>query len=134
MTIHPFFRAAPLAGVLLVAPLALDAQSAPATSRVQAAVELPRLAAGLRERGVPEADIRRALDAMRENDVAAGEAADVLRDELGRARDDRPTANFGAFVTEQVREGRRGRALAETIREAHGRRAEAARRRAAEER
>ena len=133
MNIPNHFPVAALAAALLLAPGALHAQ-VPSSARVLDALLLPRLATSLGKQGVAESDIRSALDAMREHKVPPGDAADVLRDELNRVRDRKPTDNFGAFVTEQVREGARGRELAERIREAHGRRADAARRRAAEER
>jgi hypothetical protein len=115
----------PLLAALLVLPASGLAQTQGgveqrvSVERVRAALELPRAASGVRARGVPEAEVREALDAMREREVPAGEAVEVLDSEARASEVHGPLDNFGAFVRGRLDEGLRGRALADAIRAEH---------------
>lgn len=93
----------------------LSAQQPPATSLLTAA-SLPGIAERLVQAGMPESDLRTALLAMRDRNVPSAEAATLLKSEVEVAESDRgPHANFGAFVQQQLAEGKRGQALAQAI-------------------
>ena len=102
--------------LLAAAPVSLHAQASATRQRVLDAMTLPRLASDLRDEGVSDYDVREALDAMREADIPAGDATQVLRAEF-EARQQHPKSvqGFGALVHGQVRDGVRGKALAAAV-------------------
>jgi hypothetical protein len=110
---------------MLLAALALlpQANQEPAAiavgSRAQAALRLPAAVAELQANGIPLSELSRALEAFRINAVPATDAVSTLDVERGQAE---PMQNFGAFVQQQLADGKRGTALAGAIREEHGRR------------
>jgi hypothetical protein len=95
------------------------AQQPDVVSVLLAAARLPVIAAEARRAGVPDSDIRAALDAMQRRNVPAAEAHDVLEEERNAARERGPIGNFGAFVQTQLDAGLRGRDLAAAIRVEH---------------
>ncbi|HEU4800056.1 MAG TPA: hypothetical protein VFS94_05450 [Gemmatimonadales bacterium] len=116
---------------MLLAALALLPQSDQSTAganvptamavgtRAQAALRLPAAVAELQAKGVPLSELNRALEAFRSHAVPATDAVTTLDIERGQAE---PMKNFGAFVQQQLADGKRGTALAGAIREEHGRR------------
>ncbi|MBN1944420.1 MAG: hypothetical protein JW797_02035 [Bradymonadales bacterium] len=109
-------------------------QGATTPSPVVDATRLPITAARLREMGLGEADLVLMLGALRDNRVAAGEAARVLNETARSMRRYGRVDNFGTFVTEQIRQGMRGRELAEAIQQEHMTRGQGRRSRDFEER
>jgi hypothetical protein len=88
-------------------------------SRLLRASKLPKNAQDVRDKGVPDAEVSKALKAAKDKKVPAGEMSDVT-EEHSRAIDDHgPTDNFGAFVQGKLNEGLRGRELAAAIRAEH---------------
>ena len=83
------------------------------------AIELPARADGLRKAGVEEGQLREALQAARDENLAADEAEEVLEPAEKAAKENGPVDNFGAFVRERLHEGLRGRELARAIHEEH---------------
>lgn len=77
---------------------------------------VPLAAQRARKAGVPEADLKDALDGMKGAGHSAAEAEEVV-DAAGK---DGPADNFGAFVQEQLAAGKRGKELAAAIHEAKG--------------
>lgn len=112
---------------MLLAALALltqssEAQQASASdagSRAAAALRIPAAVAELEERGVPLTELSRALEAFRANAVPATDAVTTLDIERAQAE---PMEDFGRFVQQQLAAGKRGKDLAATIRDEHGRR------------
>jgi hypothetical protein len=88
-------------------------------SRLLRASKLPKNAQEVRDKGVPDAEVSKALKAAKDKKVPAGEMSDVT-EEHSRAIDEHgPTDNFGAFVQGKLNEGLRGRELAAAIRAEH---------------
>lgn len=110
---------------MLLAALALLPQSNEAPTavavgtRAQAALRLPAAVAELQAKGVPLSELNRALEAFRANAIPATDALTTLDVERGQAE---PMRNFGAFVQQQLAEGKRGKDLAAAIRGEHSRR------------
>jgi hypothetical protein len=109
------------------------AQSAPAgqpprtadqsqRDRVLEATKLPHKAQDIRDKGVPQGEVKEALDAARSKRVHAGEMSQVAdgasRDIDQHGRID----NFGHFVKGKLDQGLRGRELAAAIHDEHARR------------
>lgn len=111
-----------LLAALALLPQALASQT-PTTSdagqRAAAALRLPAVVAELEERGIPLVELGRALEAFRVNAVPATDAVTTFDIERGQGE---PMDNFGAFVQQQLAEGKRGKDLAGAIREEHSRR------------
>ena len=84
-----------------------------------AAIELPRRANALRQRGVPDSDVQETLDAAKQGELGADEAAVVLQEEQEAVETHGPVENFGAFVRAKMAEGLRGQELAAAIRAEH---------------
>ena len=112
---------------LLAMPLtaAADEAGSPDVDSLAEALDLPGQAQQLREAGVEEAELSRALDALQQDADAedddqpsrAGQAARVLRSEAETAQQEGRMENFGEFVEGQVQEGKQGQELAESIRQ-----------------
>jgi len=87
--------------------------------RLLKAVQLPGKANEVRDKGVPDSDVKETLRAGKSKGVKAGEMSDIA-DEQSKAIDEHgPTDNFGAFVRSKLDQGLRGRDLAAAIREEH---------------
>ncbi len=110
-------RAAAMAAALGVAfAPGLARAQATLSARVLNASSLPRLASDLRDLGVPQAEVRTALEAMHSARVPADDAMQVLRSEYQARVEDRvPEQEFGSVVQESLDRGLRGRALAQAI-------------------
>ena len=85
------------------------------------AIELPARAEKLRKAGHDPAQVREALQAARDAKLPADEAEDLLENEEKASKEHGPVDNFGAFVRERLKEGKRGKELAQAIREEHER-------------
>jgi hypothetical protein len=112
--------------ICILAPSAFGQAPAPDArerqQRLLKATRLPDRVQAVREKGVPDAEVRDALRAARSKRVHAGDMSDIA-DEQGKAIDQHgPIENFGAFVQSKLDEGLRGRELAAAIREEHARR------------
>lgn len=109
-----------LMAALALLPQSSEAQQASdAGSRAAAALRIPAAVAELEQRGVPLSELNLALEAFRANSVPATDAVTALDIERAQAE---PMENFGTFVQQQLAAGKRGKDLAATIREEHGRR------------
>jgi hypothetical protein len=84
-----------------------------------AAADLPARAEALRKAGVKPEEVKEALRAVREAGLPASEARDVLDESADAVEENGSVDNFGAFVREQVRAGKRGQELAEAIHAEH---------------
>lgn len=111
---------------LVAAPLM--AQAMPASNaedvfvqRVQALLDLPRLAAELRDTGIPDSTVRNVLWSMDNAKMPETEQVAALTTERDAAREHGPTDNFGAFVQTRLAAGDRGQVLAKAIRAEHTR-------------
>ena len=91
------------------------------------ALELPERAHQLREAGVDNDQVVEALDALRQLSTSAAEAgqkeegraaraARILEAEAETAREHGPMDNFGEFVRREIKAGKQGPELAESIR------------------
>lgn len=114
-----------LAGII-VAPVAAAAPAekaepgkGSAAARILGALELPLKAQALRKAGTDEKEVKAGLKAVRDNKVAASDAAELLDTAAQSTREHGPVGNFGAFVKERLGEGLRGKDLAEAIRKEH---------------
>jgi len=87
--------------------------------RLVAAAELPVAAAHARADGVPDAQVKTALDAMRSAKLRPDEARQVIEDERTARKANGPVDNFGAFVQTKLAAGLRGRQLANAIKAEH---------------
>ncbi len=90
-------------------------------NQVLLAARLPVAAAEARRDGIANAEIRTALDALRNAGVPAHEATALIETERQAHRENGPTDNFGAFVQAQLAAGKRGQELAAAIRAEHAR-------------
>ena len=112
-----------LSTVAVVLSLSL---AAPASAQVPswvtdliAAAELPVVALEARRDGVPDAEVRTAVMAMRDKNVRGHDARTVLVEARDARRANGPIDNFGAFVQTKLDAGLRGRELADAIRAEH---------------
>ena len=83
------------------------------------AARLPVSANAARSEGVPDTTVRAVIVAMRDKNVRAHEAREVLDEARNARRDHGPVDNFGAFVQTKLAAGLRGRDLAAAIRAEH---------------
>lgn len=88
-------------------------------TQILAAAQLPVTAAEARREGVPDAEVRAILDALRGANVPAHEARHLIDEERSARREHGPVDNFGAFVQSKLQAGLRGRDLAAAIRAEH---------------
>ena len=111
--------------LLLLAVLAASAQApapSPPASDVTVTLrmlDLPIAARSLRAAGVPEADVKSSLDAMKSKGLSAGEAEELVQESADAAKAHGPVDNFGAFVQAELDAGLRGRELAAAIQAEH---------------
>lgn len=104
----------------LLAPVATTSAQVPDwVTQIIAAAQLPIVADSARREGVPGADVRAALEALKTANVPAHEAKDVMDEARKSARTHGPVDNFGAFVQSKLAAGLRGRELAAAIRAEH---------------
>ncbi|MES2644428.1 MAG: hypothetical protein V4850_33385 [Myxococcota bacterium] len=82
-------------------------------------LDLPLTARKLRDAGVPEADVRGSLGAMRDAGVSAGDATNATEATVAHVKENGPVDNFGAFVQERLASGLRGQELAAAIAAEH---------------
>lgn len=111
--------------LLLAAPAAAQEAQAPAPTHIDSilrVLRLPRTTQEARQTGVPDTKIGGVLDVLRRGGVSAGDAEEVIAGEVAATVAGQPKDNFGAFVQEQHRLGKRGRALAAAIHAEHARR------------
>lgn len=110
-----------LTAAALACPLAaLEAQTPTLLDKVRAAMQLPAIVDSVRKNaGASEAEVRGVLAEQERRRIPAHEARDVLQAADAAAREHGPVDNFGAFVQAQLASGKRGRALAEAIRQEH---------------
>ena len=106
--------------------LALSLIAAPASAQTPDWVQVMISAAGLpiaadsaRKEGVPSDDVRAVLESMRNKNIPANEAKDILNEARAAHREHGPVDNFGAFVQAKLDAGLRGRDLAAAIRAEH---------------
>ncbi len=109
-------RISTLIALLLSAPLM---QVDTATEGILWALRLPALVTEARQVGVSEVAVGEVLDRLRRRGLPAGEAAQVVQEEVEAVKDGGPKDNFGAFVQSQLDAGLRGRALAQAIHAEH---------------
>lgn len=114
--------------VLTLTAAPLMAQTMPANNaedlfvqRVQALLDLPRLAADVRDAGVPNSTVWEVLNAMDRAKLPETEQVALLTAERDAAREHGPVDNFGAFVQTRLAAGDRGQVLAKAIRAEHAR-------------
>jgi hypothetical protein len=109
--------------VLLALGLAVSAPLHAQTHRdIIDAIKLPRAADEAREEGVPEKDVRTAIEGAFKKGVPASETKEVMNQSTRAVRENGPIDNFGAFVQSQLDRGLRGRELAAAIHAEHARR------------
>lgn len=104
-------------GLAVAAPL-----HAQTHSDILEAIKLPRAADEAREEGVPEEDVRIAIEGAFKRGVPASETKEVMSESSRTVRENGPIDNFGAFVQAQLDRGLRGRELAAAIHTEHARR------------
>jgi len=114
----------PIATVLLLLVTAAAAQDTDAgrndvKDRLLRAIRLPRTADEARQAGIPDDQVREAIDVVRGHGIDAGDAQLVLEEEVRSVKENGPIDNFGAFVRSRLDSGLRGRELAEAIRAEH---------------
>lgn len=110
---------APVLLTLLAAALPLQAQIPAAIGKIIGAANLPVSADSARREGIPDREVRIAIEAMRAARVPAEEAKRVLDESRAARREHGPVDNFGAFVQSKLAAGLRGRDLAAAIRAEH---------------
>lgn len=109
--------------LLLAAPAAAQQAEAPAPAGgIVSVLRLPRTTQEARQTGVPDSTIGGLIDILRRGGVSANDAEEVIAGEVAATEAGQPKENFGAFVQEQHRLGKRGRALAAAIHAEHARR------------
>jgi len=101
--------------------------SASATAKISAegflaSLRLPVLAHETREKGVPDEDVKLAVSSLKDANVAPDDAVATLKETCASIDEKGPVENFGALVRSKIREGLRGRALAEAIHKEHEKR------------
>jgi hypothetical protein len=108
---------------LLALGLAVAAPLQAQTHRdILEAIKLPQAADEAREEGVPEKDVRVAIEEAFKRGVPAAETKEVMVQSTRSVRENGPIDNFGAFVQSQLDKGLRGRDLAAAIHAEHARR------------
>lgn len=112
-------RAPVVLTLLAAAALPLQAQIPAAIGKIIGAANLPVSADSARREGIPDTDVRTAIEAMRTARLPAEEAKRVLDESRAAQREHGPVDNFGAFVQSRLAAGLRGRELAAAIRAEH---------------
>jgi hypothetical protein len=111
---HPFALA-----VSILWSSAAGAQLPDWVTQVINAAQLPVSAAEARTEGVADSTVRAVLDAMKNANVPASEAKDMLDTARKVHKEHGPVDNFGAFVQSKLQAGLRGRELAAAIKAEH---------------
>lgn len=109
-----------LVGAILTSTL--HAQDTTPRPNILEAILLPRVSDALRKEGVPEEDVRVAIQEAMRRRVPPAETKQVLDQTARSVRESGPIENFGAFVQSQLAAGLRGRELAAAIHAEHARR------------
>lgn len=109
-----------LVGAILTSTL--HAQDTTTRPNILEAILLPRVSDALRKEGVPEEDVRVAIEEAMRRRVPPAETKQVLDETAQSVRESGPIDNFGAFVQTQLDAGLRGRELAAAIHAEHARR------------
>ncbi len=86
------------------------------------AISLPQAAQAARAAGIPEDEVKAALRAEREAGVDAVSAAESMRRSAKAAREHGVIEGYGAFVKDQLANGKRGKELSEAIAAVHAER------------
>jgi len=86
------------------------------------AILLPRSTAEARKEGVPEEEVKTAIQTAWEKRVPPAETKEVFDKTTESVRENGPIDNFGAFVQSQLNAGLRGRDLAAAIHAEHAHR------------
>jgi hypothetical protein len=97
----------------------VPAQRSDWVNQILSAALLPVVTTQARRDGVSDADIRSAIDAMSRAGLSAHEATTVFDNERTYRREHGPVDNFGSFVQDQLKAGKRGPELAAAIRAEH---------------
>lgn len=95
------------------------AQQSDWVNQILSAALLPVVTTQARRDGLSDADIRAAIDAMARAGLSAQDAAVVFDNERSYRKEHGPVSNFGSFVQDQLKDGRRGPELAAAIRAEH---------------
>jgi hypothetical protein len=88
-----------------------------AQAQPQQALDLPKAADQLRDKGVPEGEVKKALDAARDEKLSAAEAG-MLFDDLAKMNlpsDREQIERFGDVVEDQLEKGLRGASLVQAV-------------------
>lgn len=109
-----------LAGAVLASTL--QAQETTKRPNILEAILLPRVSDSLRKEGVPEDEVRVAIEEAMRKRLPPEETKQVLDETSRSVRESGPIDNFGAFVQTQLDAGLRGRELAAAIHAEHARR------------
>lgn len=83
------------------------------------AIQLPQVAELARKAGINPEDIKDLLKTAQKDKVPAKEMEEVLDASVKTTDEHGPIDNFGAFVQSKLKEGLRGRDLANAIRQEH---------------
>lgn len=105
--------------LLLAVPAAAQTDGANAVESILRAIRLPTVTVDVRESGTPEDAVREILRDARVLRIPPGETEQVLTESAEAMEEHGPIDNFGSFVQSKLREGLRGRALAEAIHAEH---------------
>ncbi len=100
----------------------LPAQETTIRPNILEAILLPRVSDSLRKEGVPEDEVRIAIEEAMRKRLPPAETKQVLDETARSVRESGPIDNFGAFVQTQLDAGLRGRELAAAIHAEHARR------------
>ncbi len=100
----------------------LHAQETPTKPSILEAILLPRVSDELRKEGVPDDDVRVAIEEAMRKRLPPDETKQVLDETARTVRETGPIDNFGAYVQTQLDSGLRGRELAAAIHAEHARR------------
>ena len=97
------------------------AQQSDWVNQILSAALLPVVTTQARSAGLSDADIRAALDAMSRAGLSAQDAVVVFDNERTLRKEHGPLNNFGSYVQDQLKAGKRGPELAAAIRAEHAR-------------
>jgi len=95
------------------------AQTSDWVNQILSAALLPVVTTQARRDGISDADIRAAIDAMSRAGLSAQEATVVFDNERAYRKEHGPVNNFGSFVQDQLKAGKRGPELAAAIKAEH---------------
>jgi len=95
------------------------AQQSDWVNQILSAALLPVVTTQARNAGLSDADIRAALDAMSRAGLTAQQATTVFENERTFRTEHGPLNNFGSYVQDQLKAGKRGPELAAAIKAEH---------------